>query len=57
LVITNPVVFKLADLPAQPNLGKIDFRIQGRFMNITFYCEYPYDVGTVLLNFKEGDNQ
>lgn len=57
LVPTAPVVFKLADLPVQPNLGKIDFRIQGRFMNITFYCEYPYDVGTVLINFKEGDNQ
>jgi hypothetical protein len=57
LVTTDPVIFKLADLPAQPNLGKIDFRIQGRFMGITFYCEYPYDVGTVLLNFKEGDNQ
>lgn len=57
LVPTTPVVFKLADLPTQSNLGKIDFRVQGRFMNITFYCEYPYDVGTVLLNFKEGDNQ
>jgi hypothetical protein len=57
LVTTDVVIFKLADLPEQPNLGKIDFRIQGRFMNITFYCEYPYDVGTVLLNFKEGDNQ
>ena len=57
LVVSAPVVFKLADLPLQPNLGKLDFRIQGRFMNITFYCEYPYDVGTVLLNFKEGDNQ
>lgn len=57
LVVTDPVVFKLADLPGQPNLGKVDFRVQGRFMNITFSCAYPYDVGTVLLNFKEGDAQ
>lgn len=54
---TVPITFKLADLQQAPNLGKIDFRVQGRFMNIKFYCEYPYDVGTVLLNFKEGDSQ
>lgn len=57
LVSTAPVIFKLADLPLQPNLGKIDFRVQGRFISIKFSCAYPYDVGTILLNFKEGDNQ
>ena len=56
---TTPIIFNLANLPneGEPNLGKIDFRVQGRFMNITFSCAYPYDVGTVLLNFKEGDSQ
>jgi hypothetical protein len=54
-----PIIFNLANLPdaGNPNLGKIDFRVQGRFMNITFSCAYPYDVGTVLMNFKEGDGQ
>jgi hypothetical protein len=58
-VSTPPLSFLLPDLPLQgaPNLGKIDFRIQGRFMNITFSCLYPYDVGNILLEFKEGDNQ
>lgn len=56
---TAPITFNLANLPdeGELNLGKIDFRVQGRFMNITFSCSYPYDVGTVLLNFKEGDSQ
>jgi hypothetical protein len=56
---TAPITFNLANLPDEdePNLGKIDFRVQGRFMNITFSCAYPYDVGTVLMNFKEGDSQ
>jgi hypothetical protein len=56
---TAPITFNLANLPGEgnPNLGKIDFRVQGRFMNITFSCSYPYDVGTVLMNFKEGDSQ
>jgi len=57
LVSTEPITFKLADLIDAPNLGKIDFRVQGRFMNIKFSCAYPYDVGTILLNFKEGDSQ
>ena len=57
VVNSNPFVFKLADLPNAPNLGKIDIRVQGRFMNITISCAYPYDVGTVLINFKEGDSQ
>ncbi len=59
ITTTDPVIFKLADLPNQgsPNLGKVDFRVQGRFMNIKFSCEFPYDVGTILLNFKEGDSQ
>ena len=57
LISTDPIVFKLANLPEAPNLGKIDFRVQGRFINITFSCNYPYNVGTVLLNFKEGDSQ
>lgn len=50
----DPVNFNL-----YPNtsLGKIDLRISGRFMTITFASEYPYNVGTILLNFKEGDNQ
>ena len=57
LTSSQPVTFKLANLPLAPNLGKIDFRIQGRFINIKFSCDYPYDVGTVLLSFKEGDAQ
>jgi hypothetical protein len=57
LISTDPIVFKLANLPEEPNLGKIDFRVQGRFINITFSCNYPYNVGTVLLNFREGDSQ
>ena len=57
VVNSNPFVFKLADLPNAPNLGKIDMRVQGRFMNITISCAYQYDVGTVLINFKEGDSQ
>ena len=50
----NPVNFNLnpADSP-----GKIDFRVSGRFMTITFACIYPYNVGNILINFKEGDNQ
>lgn len=58
-VSTPPLDFQLADLPLHglPNLGKIDFRIQGRFMNIKFSCSYPYDVGNILLEFREGDNQ
>jgi hypothetical protein len=58
-VSTPPLDFQLADLPlhGSPNLGKIDFRIQGRFMNIKFSCSYPYDVGNILLEFREGDNQ
>jgi hypothetical protein len=58
-VSTPPLDFQLADLPLQgaPNLGKIDFRVQGRFMNIKFSCAYPYDVGNILLEFREGDNQ
>lgn len=39
------------------NPGKIDFRIQGRFIQITTVCDYDYIVGTVLINFKEGDAQ
>lgn len=54
---TNPVSFSLADLPDAPNLGKIDFRVQARFMNITFQCSYDYSVGTILLTFKGGDFQ
>ena len=57
IVTSNPIVFKLANLVLTPNLGKMDIRIQGRFMNIKFECAYPYDVGTILLNFKEGDSQ
>lgn len=57
LINTDPIVFKLANLPEAPNVGKIDFRVQGRFINITFSCNYPYNVGTVLLNFREGDSQ
>jgi hypothetical protein len=51
---THPVNFNLnsADSP-----GKIDFRVSGRFMTITFASEYPYNVGNILINFKEGDNQ
>ena len=45
------------NLNATDSPGKIDLRISGRFMTITFFCEYPYNVGTILLNFKEGDNQ
>lgn len=50
----DPVNFNLnsADSP-----GKIDFRVSGRFMTITFACYYPYNVGNILINFKEGDNQ
>jgi hypothetical protein len=49
-----PFTFKLAEVD---NLGKIDMRVQGRFMNIKISCAFPYDVGTILLNFKEGDGQ
>jgi hypothetical protein len=37
--------------------GKIDLRISARFMTVTFACEYPYNVGTILINYKEGSNQ
>jgi hypothetical protein len=45
------------NLNAAGSPGKIDFRISGRFMTITFACIYPYNVGNILINFKEGDNQ
>jgi hypothetical protein len=50
----EPVNFDL--YPANSS-GKIDFRVSGRFMTITFACVYPYNVGNILINFKEGDNQ
>jgi len=37
--------------------GKIDLRISARFMTVTFACVYPYNVGTILINYKEGSNQ
>lgn len=37
--------------------GKIDLRISARFMTVTFSCVYPYNVGTILINYKEGSNQ
>ncbi len=45
------------NLNAAGSPGKIDFRISGRFITITFACVYPYNVGNILINFKEGDNQ
>ena len=50
----DPVNF---NLNAAGSPGKIDFRVSGRFMTITFASEYPYNVGNILINFKEGDNQ
>jgi hypothetical protein len=37
--------------------GKIDLRVSARFMTVTFACVYPYNVGTILINYKEGSNQ
>lgn len=37
--------------------GKIDLRLSARFMTVTFACVYPYNVGTILINYKEGSNQ
>lgn len=37
--------------------GKIDLRISARFMTVTFACVYPYNVGTILINYKEGSGQ
>jgi hypothetical protein len=45
------------DLFMGNNRGKIDMRIQGRFVNITFACVYPYTVGNILINFEIGDGQ
>jgi hypothetical protein len=49
--------FKLLNSDISPSLGKMDFRVQGRFMQLKFECKYPYSVGTILLNFKMGDSQ
>jgi hypothetical protein len=35
----------------------VDLRVSARFMTITFASEYPYNVGNILINYKEGDNQ
>lgn len=58
-VTTDPITYYLTNLPPlnNPSFGKIDMRVQGRFMYITFSSSYAYDVGTILLNFKEGDSQ
>lgn len=53
----TPIVPVNFNLNATDSPGKIDLRVSGRFMTITFACVYPYNVGTILLNFKEGDNQ
>lgn len=45
------------NLYPQNSPGKIDLRISARFMTITFACEHPYNVGTILINYKEGSNQ
>lgn len=49
-----PVTYNLYP-PNSP--GKIDLRISARFMTVTFACLYPYNVGTILINYKEGSNQ
>lgn len=54
LVSSVPITFRLNNLN---NNGKIDTSFSARFMNITFSCEFPYDVGNVLLSFKDGDDQ
>jgi hypothetical protein len=58
-VTTAPLNYLLTNLPPfnNPSFGKIDLRVQGRFMYITFSSNYAYDVGTILLSFKEGDGQ
>lgn len=50
----NPITYTL-----YPNNspGKLDLRVSARFMTITFACEYPYNAGNILINYKEGDNQ
>lgn len=50
----TPVTYNLYP-PNSP--GKIDLRISARFMTVTFACVYPYNVGTILINYKEGSNQ
>jgi hypothetical protein len=45
------------DLFMGNNRGKIDMRVQGRFVNVTFACVYPYTVGNILINFEIGDGQ
>lgn len=45
------------DLYIGNNRGKIDMRVQGRFVNLTFACVHPYTVGTILINFEIGDGQ
>jgi hypothetical protein len=58
-VTTAPITYYLTTLPPlnNPSFGKIDMRVQGRFMYITFSSSYAYDVGNILFNFKEGDGQ
>lgn len=45
------------DLFIDNNRGKIDMRVQGRFVNLTFTCVHPYTVGNILINFEIGDGQ
>ena len=49
-----PIEFNLY---APNNRGKIDMRVQGRFVNLTFACVHPYTVGNILINFEIGDGQ
>ena len=50
----NPVTYRLYP---DNSPGKLDLRVSARFMTITFACEYPYNAGNILINYKEGDNQ
>lgn len=50
----TPVTYNLYP---ETSPGKIDLRISARFMTVTFACVYPYNVGTILINYKEGSNQ
>jgi hypothetical protein len=69
LLVVGAAMLKYAGVPKQTivpvnfdlyignNRGKIDMRVQGRFVNITFACVHPYTVGNILINFEIGDGQ
>lgn len=45
--------FDLFEAQTVESLGKVDFKVQARFLTITFFSTAPFDVGTTLLHFKE----